>query len=611
MINNIRDRFSKKSAKRAWAALSVFLLASSLVYAQEFEKIKNVQASADSSDALIVTVDMTAPANYYLFKISNPPRLVIEFTSTLVEMKKKDIKVKNCFIKKIRVGQYKDEPIKIARIVFDLPGDEVYYDALSAGNQVIISISSKADKAVVKIPAVLKKRKRAAVKKTPAIKRNVATTEHKDKVREIKEGGEAAPAATQDAPDEITGDVSVQGGVLHISKKSISINFYQTDIRTILRAVAEQTGINIIYGPDVIGSVTLKLKDVAFDDALRIMLKMTGLVVEKEADNIIRIITPAALKKERASSVQFTRVLPLKYTNAEDVQKQLTSIKVEGVVATIGNDSLTNSIVLTTTPEGIIAYQNLIDIFDVKPRQVLIEASIIEVDYTEGLDLGIAWGISGFNAYNKNANNTIQADFASVGGGNQIGNAVQTIGTMGFPTLSMKLGGLLNGNQFTAAIDALQKKGKSKTLANPKIVTMNNEKATILSGDQVPFAETTVTATGQTQSTSFIDVGIQLDVTPTIHSNDYVTLDVFPKVSSYQISKAGPIITTRQTQTKVMVKSGDTIVIGGLIREEDLMAAEQVPILGDLPIIGYLFKHQQNTNERVELLVFLKTVILD
>ncbi len=610
MISIIRNRIFRNSVKRAGAALSVLILASSFVCAQEFEKIKSVEAKADSPDKLTVTVDMTAPANYYLFKISNPPRLVIEFTSTLVESEKKEIKVKNCFIKKIRVGQYKDEPIKIARIVFDLPTDEVYYDALSAGDQILIAVSSKSDKAVVKMPDVIKKRKKARVKKAPAIERNVATPEHKDKVQEIKESEEPVSPVSEEAPDERMGKVSTHGGVLQISKKIISVNFYQTDIRTILRAVSDQTGINIIYGPDVQANVTLKLKDVTFDDALRIMLKMSGLVVEKEADNIIRIITPQALKDERSRSVQFTRVLPLRYTRAEDIKTQLTSIKVEGITATIGDDPLTNSIVLTTTPEGIAKYQELISIFDVKPRQVLIEATIMEVDYYDGLDLGIAWQSRGFNVYNKGAGNLVKGAVQN--------SPAATPGASGLPTLnttsaglSLAVGGLINSNQFSALIEALQQKRKAKTLAKPKVVTMNNEKASIMSGDQVPYSQTTVTTAGSTQSTMFTNVGIQLDVTPTIHSDEYVTLEVKPTVSSYIMSTAGPIITTRETETKVMIKSNETVVIGGLINEKDLEAVEQMPILGDLPIIGYLFKRHQSSKDRIELLVFLKPVILD
>ncbi|MDO9513872.1 MAG: AMIN domain-containing protein [Elusimicrobiota bacterium] len=607
MIHSINNRFFRNFAMRSGVVLSALILTSSFVFSQEFEKITNVSVKAESADTLSVTVDMTAPANYYLFKISNPPRLVIEFTSTMVEAEKKEIDVKDCFIKKVRVGQYKDAPIKIARIVFDLPTDEVYYDALSAGDQILVAISSKSGKAVVKIPAMIQQKKSAA---KSAIERNVPTPGHKSKVKEIKETGETAAPEAADVPVEPMGEMTTHGGVLQISKKIISVNFYQTDIRTILRAVSEQTGINIIYGPDVQSNVTLKLKDVTFDDALRIILKMSGLVVEKEAENIIRIITPAALKDERSRSVQFTRVLPLKYTRAADIKTQLAAIKVEGIAATIGEDPLTNSIVLTTTPEGITKYQELISIFDVKPRQVLIEASIMEVGYSDGLNLGIAWQASGFNAYNKDASNLVKGAVQN--------SPAATPGTSGLPALnttsiglSLAVGGLINSNQFSALIEALQQKGKAKTLATPKIVTMNNVQASILSGDQVPYAQTTVSAAGSTQTTEFTNVGIQLDVTPTIHSDEYVTLQVKPKVSSYQMSTAGPIITTREANTTVMVKSNETVVIGGLINEKDLEAIEQMPILGDLPILGYLFKRHQSSKDRVELLVFLKPIILD
>ncbi|MBA3052952.1 MAG: secretin and TonB N-terminal domain-containing protein [Candidatus Omnitrophota bacterium] len=607
MMHSINNRFFRNFAMRSGVVLSALVLTSSFVFSQEFEKITNVSVKAESADTLSVAVDMTAPANYYLFKISNPPRLVIEFTSTMVEAEKKEIDVKDCFIKKVRVGQYKDAPIKIARIVFDLPTDEVYYDALSAGDQILVSISSKSGKAVVKIPSMIQQKKSAA---KSAIERNVPTPDHKSKVKEIKETGETVAPEAADTPVEPMGEMTTHGGVLQISKKIISVNFYQTDIRTILRAVSEQTGINIIYGSDVQSNVTLKLKDVTFDDALRIILKMSGLVVEKEAENIIRIITPAALKDERSRSVQFTRVLPLKYTRAADIKTQLTAIKVEGIAATIGEDPLTNSIVLTTTPEGITKYQELISIFDVKPRQVLIEASIMEVGYSDGLNLGIAWQSSGFNAYNKDANNLVKGAVQN--------SPAATPGTSGLPALnttsiglSLAVGGLINSNQFSALIEALQQKGKAKTLATPKIVTMNNVQASILSGDQVPYAQTTVSAAGSTQTTEFTNVGIQLDVTPTIHSDEYVTLEVKPKVSSYQMSTAGPIITTREANTTVMVKSNETVVIGGLINEKDLEAVEQMPILGDLPILGYLFKRHQSSKDRVELLVFLKPIILD
>ncbi|PIU18228.1 MAG: hypothetical protein COT16_02900 [Elusimicrobia bacterium CG08_land_8_20_14_0_20_44_26] len=590
------------------------LILCGLLYAQEFEKITDVNATVDSKDKITVTVDLTGPTNYYLFKISNPPRLVVEFTSAMVEAKNKEIDLKGSFINKLRVGQYKDEPIKIARLVFDLSSEDVFYDALAAGNRIIIAVSSKSElaKAMPPEPTYRKEElKKKTVKKKETIERNVPDEDHAKKVEAITASGEDVKSeAAAEEPSDVS-EISTVGGALQISRKIISINFYQSDIRTILRAIAEQTGLNIIYGPDVQGNITLKLHNVTFDDALKIILKMSGLIVEREADNIIRVITPEALKTERSKSVQFTRVLPLKYTRASDIQKQLTAIKVEGVSATIGEDTLTNSIVLTTSPDGIAKYQELINIFDVRPRQVLIEATMMEVDYSDSLDLGIAWQLRDFNVLNKNANNLLQGSIQNNPAATPVsGSQLPALNTASVG-LSFAIGGLINSNQFSVLIDALQKKNKAKTLSKPKIVAMNNEKAHIMSGDQVPYTNTTVTTSGSTQSTEFTNVGIQLDVTPTIHSDEYVTLEVTPKVSSYQMSTAGPIITTREAQTKIMVKSNDTVVIGGLIKESDLSAIDQMPILGDLPIIGYLFKRQQQTKDRVELLVFIRPVILD
>jgi len=582
------------------------------------EKIKSVLAKVDSEKKISVVIDVTGPVNYYLFKVQNPPRLVAEFTSTLVEIKKKEISLDNTFVSKIRAGQYKGYPVKISRLVFDLTTDNVFYDALAVGNKIYLTVAAVPELAKVAVPApssrtksVSKKTKRTGKK---AIARNVPTSEHRKKVKEIKslaeappgkEGRGQAPAAT--VPDEAP-QVKTEGGFLQISKKRISLNFHEADIRMILRAIADQSGVNFIYGSDVEGTITLKLKDVAFDDAIRLILKLSGLVVEKEADNIIRVLTPEELKKERSQAVQFTRVLPLKYTVAKEIKNHLSAIKIEGMQAIIGEDSLTNSIIVTASPQGLEKYRELINVLDVKPRQVLIEATLLEVDYSEGLDLGIAWGLSNFNVYKKGdgSSNLLTGTLDSIG-------AAQTVGTVGNPALSFTIGGLLNSNQFTATINALQKRSKAKLLSRPKIVTLNTEEATLMSGESLPYTETTVGSGGATTtSTKFTSVGVELKVKPTIHSEEFVTLEVKPKVSTLrQMLPSGPWTAERAATTKVMVRSGETVVIGGLIKEDDLKAAEQFPLLGELPIIGYLFKHQQETKDRVELLVFLKPTILE
>jgi len=580
----------------------VFLMVSgAFLWAQNFEKITGLKVKVATPQKISVEINLTNPVNYYFFNLSNPPRFVAEFTSALVDIKKKEISPKNSFVKKIRIGQYKDTPIKISRVVFDLNTDKVFHDAVLSGDTIYLVLATKEDLAKVKLPVPTTVSRKRKLK----ISRNVPTPEHRKKVEEIKK---QQAQLQQEIPQKIpeTSKVETAGGFLKVSRKPISVNFYQADIRAVLNAIAEQTGINIIYGPDVQGTITLKLKNVAFDDALRLILKLSGLVVEKEAENIIRVLTPETLKKERSKGVQFTRVLPLKYTDAEDIKARLSSIKIEGISANITSDPLTNTIILTTTPDGLEKYQELIKIFDVKPRQVLIEASVVEVDYYEGLDLGITWKYENFDVYDKNTNNSLQGTVEAFTGPGQ------TVGSIAAPAGYFSIGGILNANQFTMVMNMLKKKNKTKTLSRPKVIAMNGEEAKILSGEKVPYTQTTVTTTGSTQSTSFTDVGIKLTVKPIIHSNEYVTMDVHPEVSSIREMRAeGPWIITREAETKVLAKNGEVIVIGGLIKEEDIKAAEQLPILGDLPILGYLFKHQQDTNDRVELLVFLKPIIIE
>jgi len=590
------------------AGLIVFY--SALSAQNNFEKLKSISIEDYSEEKVSVIIDITGPANYYLFRISNPPRLVAEFTSTLVGIEKKDITLKNSLIKKIRIGQYKDIPVKISRIVFDLTAGNIFYDTLAIGNRVYLTVATTSELAKVSIPEPKPRetlRKRSSAAKT-SIARNIPPPEHRKKVEEIKSAvAEKEESKPPEEAEVFVPEVKIEGGSLQISKRRISLNFHEADIRMVLKAIAEQTEINFIYGSDVEGTITLKLKDVTFDDAMRLILKLSGLVVVKEADNIVRIITPEELKSESSEAVQFTRVVPLKYTCAEDIKKQLTAVTIEGLTAVIGEDSLTNSIILTASPQGLERYRELVSIFDVKPRQVLIEASLLEVDYSEGFDLGIAWGLSNFNVYKKGdgSSDLLTGSIDSMKG--------KTIGTLGTPALTFTIGGLLNANQFNATINALQKRNKTKLLSKPKIVALNTEEAKIVSSEALPYTTTVVDPNGIiTTSINFTEVGIELTVTPTIHSEEYVTLKVKPRVTTLrQQTAAGPWTAMREATTKVMVKSGETVVIGGLIKEEDLKAVEQFPLLGDLPILGYLFKHQQETKDRVELLIFLKPTILE
>jgi type II secretory pathway component GspD/PulD (secretin) len=161
-------------------------------------------------------------------------------------------------------------------------------------------------------------------------------------------------------------------------------------------------------------------------------------------------------------------------------------------------------------------------------------------------------------------------------------------------------------------LSALAQKGLSKLLSNPKVTTVNNKEAKILVGQRIPYTTTTVTNTGSTQMTQFLDVGVKLTVTPTINADRKITLVVHPEVSLFvRADAAGPVVGTREANTTVIVNDAETVVIGGLITEQDIKQGTQVPLLGDIPIIGHLFKRQFDTKSRTELLVFLTPQIVE
>lgn len=417
-----------------------------------------------------------------------------------------------------------------------------------------------------------------------------------------------------------------------LSKKPISLDFEDADIRDVLRVLSLKSGVNIIYGPDVSGTITLRLDNVPFDKAFETILALRGMVAQEQGSNIIRVATPTKIAEERAAAVTFTKVYPLNYAKAEEVKANLDSIRMaEGRRGNISNDARTNSLIITDTPEGLASIERIIAELDKRPAQVLIEAKIVEVVLTNSYDLGIQWQYASTLVNDANSKvyvgGTKSETTSSALGSGAVANAtvVSALTTseggtgVSFPASSVNgqvasiaFGIISNDTLISGVLSALAQKGLSKILSNPKVTTINNKEAKILVGQRIPYTTTTVTTTGSTQSTSFLDVGVKLTVTPTINVDQKITLAVHPEVSLYvRADAAGPVVGTREAQTTVLVGSGQTVVIGGLITEQDQKTATQVPLLGDIPIIGQLFRRDYNSKERSELLVFLTPQIIN
>lgn len=611
--------------KKIILCLGIAAILSVLYYsiqAQEgFRTLDDVKADGDS-----VIMTLSGETKFNVFKISNPPRLVVEFTNTEHNTKIKEFEVNTKYIKRVRSGQFENEPAKIARVVIDL-NEMVEYDLKGSGNQVTLTLNpnkSSTETAAVEAAAaqsddtlIAKPYEETKNAKEAPVEKAQVKTEKKPAVQAKK----AAPAAKKPASA-----VSTRRVIL--PKTPVTLDFEEAEIKDVLRILSIKSGINLIHGDEVAGTITLHLENVPFDKAFETILALKGLISQEQGSNILRITTPLKINEERNQSVTFTKVYPLNYAKAEEVVTNVNAIRnAEGRRGSVTVDQRTNSIIVTDSPEGLASIEGVIAELDKQPYQVIIEAKIVEVVLTDDLDLGIQWQYAG--QVSNNPNMAIGQTVATTGdtgfGVTQTGaDIVSPLGTaaggtgVSFPaaatggmTSQIAFGIWGDGRYLTGMINALAQKGLSKILSTPKVTTINNKEAKILVGQRIPYTTTTISNAGSTQATQFLDVGIKLTVTPTINANQKITLKVHPEVSLFvRADAAGPVLGTREADTTVMVSNGDTVVIGGLINEQDRKLGTQVPLLGDIPIIGHLFKRDYNSKERTELLVFLTPQII-
>jgi type IV pilus assembly protein PilQ len=428
-----------------------------------------------------------------------------------------------------------------------------------------------------------------------------------------------------------------------LPKYRIDIDYSEADVREVLTQLAARASINVVFSNDVTGNISLSLKSTPFDEVFKTVLDIRGLVAQQIADNVLKISTTQSLFDEQKNSYLQTKVIFLNYVKASDLKAQIESVaQAEGRVSSKCNvDDTNNALIVTDTPMGLETTEMLVKKLDRIPKQVLIEAKLVEVNLNSGLDTGIQWSVSG----NKNGNyvgaNSAQSDGA-IGTNAQWGNqksitpgysgsytgvganlTAQTGGTgVELPASTIygafRFGRITSNFMFDAIISAAEQKGNAKVLSNPKIATLNNKTATILITDQTPYDQQTATiSNGQTtisHNYSNVDTGITLEVTPTITSDGQITMHVVPEVKQLSGQPNGiapPPTATRKSDTNVIVQDGETIVIGGLIHDYEQEYEYKVPLLGDIPLLGYLFKKTSKERQRMELLIFVTPKIIE
>ncbi len=435
----------------------------------------------------------------------------------------------------------------------------------------------------------------------------------------------AQASGTEDVVAKQVKQSNVIMGGITLPKNTITMDFQEADVRDVLHLLALKSGLNIIYGLDVTGPVTVHLDRVPFDQAFQTILTLKTLVALPMGPKVIRVVTSTALNTEQSQAATFTRVFRLNYALADDIKKPVDAIRsAAGRKGVSTVDAKTNALIITDTVEGLKEVEDLIPVLDKKPQQVDIESKIVEVSLDNNTQTGISWEYAGnvgpSDKYRLGASRNSVGTFSGLVGpsdptGVQVqgpitggtGVGLNTIATgltpVGFSFLTQQGTYLLS-----AQISALATQGRVKVLSSPHIVTTNNQEASINVADQIPYLVDTVSNGISQSAVQFISAGVKLTVKPTVNADRRITLHVKPEVSNATGTGSvnlPPTVNTRTADTTVLLRDGETIAIGGLITENVNKSTTGIPLLMSIPILGYLFKTVSEIKQRTELIVFL------
>lgn len=448
---------------------------------------------------------------------------------------------------------------------------------------------------------------------------------------------EVAPVAAPSDPPGVQEAAASSPG-------NVTIDFKDADIQNVLRILSFKSGVNIVAGKDVTGQVTIRLVDVPWEKALDMVLKTYGYAYDRDG-NIIRVTTLENLKREDLS----TEVYTLSYAQASEVEKSLKDVLSER--GKVRSDARSNMIIVTDMPTTIQRVSKVIQQLDAITPQVVIQAKVIETTLGDADRLGINWNIKAtvrgsarpttlpFMAFTTPGNSLLRSILpegrgsATASSVPTSGSAVTTTSTVqDFPTADHAhqpafpvadkaefTFGTLDFSQFQAVLEMIQERSDAKILSEPHVTTLNNQEAKILVGEKIaiPKFERNST-TGRMEITGYEDrdLGIRLSVTPQINNQEEIVVTIHPEITnllgydSLTPDIKAPRFSTREAQTRVRIKNGQTIAIGGLIRENLVDSKTKVPILGDLPLLGKVFSYKNKTVQKTDLLFFMTVNIV-
>jgi type II secretory pathway component GspD/PulD (secretin) len=380
-------------------------------------------------------------------------------------------------------------------------------------------------------------------------------------------------------------------------KPLLTLNFHQNNINEILSALAMQQQVNIVTSNEVMGDVSIHLFDVTLERALHSICSAGGFRVHRR-DDVYYVYKPGRNAGAAAGEMQM-RIFKLRFADIDKIQDVLAAVP---DIRMVKIHEPTRTVIVEDTAENIQRIETIINHWDARPRQVLIEAKILEVSLTDEMTLGVNWekvlgdgtiGTGGFSSAILPESGPA-SPVPSTGLG-FFGNLITGAGT---------------NHQFRVALDALRGKTRIDTLSTPKILAIHGKAARVQVGGQQGYRVTTTNLGVATETIEFIDTGTILEITPYIDGKHNILLNVKPTINTAKIEEGIPVVNSTVVSTWLLARNGQTALIGGLIQEEAVETQSAIPCLGSIPGLGYLFGRKSHGTGKSELVVLITPTVL-
>jgi len=420
----------------------------------------------------------------------------------------------------------------------------------------------------------------------------------------VKEQTEKAPSYLGEAED--------------FNGRSISLNFQDIPVRTVLQIIADYNEFNLITSDTVTGNITLRLDGVPWDQALSIILKVKGL--DKRMQGNILMVAPAdELAAREAQTLQaqqqveelaplYSEYVQINYAKAvefaELIKNEDTSIL--SPRGSVSVDERTNTLLIRDTAKSIEDIRRMVVILDIPVRQVVIEARMVTVKDDLNEELGIRWGVTNTDGEGTSSGSLEGVDVARGGNVPSLTDRLNVNLPVASPAgaIAFQVARLANGTILDLELSAMEKENKGEVIASPRITTANQKEAYIEQGVEIPYQEA---ASSGATSTQFKKAVLSLTVTPHITPDDKIILDLVVTQDTVSEVKSGlaPAIDTQRIGTQVLVNNGETIVLGGIYQQSIISSVSKIPVLGDIPYFGWMFRNTSEANQKKELLIFV------